>query len=265
MIRRRYVDGRYGQVHLRENENKGVGGVPLVCLHATAYSSRSFGALMARLDGSRYVIAVDTPGYGESDAPPGIVSIADYAAAIAEVLPDRIDMFGYHTGVSIAAEIAIRQPARVSRLTFMGIPYFQALDFEAWRTRLAARHALGETLDQFDERWRFLVADRPAGLSLRRGFENFVDELKAWPNGWWAHEALFDDDLPMRLAHVTHPVTVLNPAGHLAGPSRTAAALMRDANVVELPELAGAVLDVHADAIASYCAHESVSRDVVRA
>ena len=250
MIRRRYADGRYGQVHIRENSS--VTGVPLVCLHATAYSSRSFGALMAALDGSRHVIAVDTPGYGESDAPPAIVSIADHAAAIAEVLPARFDLFGYHTGVSIAAEIAIAEPARVGRLIFMGVPYFQALDFAAWRTRLAARHTLGETLDQFDERWAFFITNRPEGLSLRRGFENFVDELKAWPNGWWAHDALFDHDLPVRLALVRQPVSVLNPPGHLAGPSRLAAGLMRDATVVELPDFAGAVLDAHAAKIAEF-------------
>ncbi|HEX8382980.1 MAG TPA: alpha/beta fold hydrolase [Sphingomonas sp.] len=249
MIRRRYVDGRYGQVHLRENQPDGQ--VPLVCLHATAYSSRSFSALLTALNGRRHAIALDTPGYGESDTPPAPVTIADHAAAIAEVLPPRCDLFGYHTGVSIAAEIAILVPERVGRLTFMGVPHFQALDFDHWRTRLTARHALGETLDQFEERWDFLVRGRPAGLSLRRGFENFVDELKGWPNGWWAHEALFAHDLPARLALVTQPVTILNPPGHLAEPSRQAAALMRDAQVIELPDLAGAALDVHAGALAT--------------
>ncbi|WP_156363685.1 alpha/beta fold hydrolase [Sphingomonas sp. Leaf357] len=229
-----------------------VAGTPLVCLHATAYSSRSFGALLDALDGKRHVIALDTPGYGESDALPIGGTIADYAEAIADMLPGRCDLFGYHTGVSIAVELALAHPARIGRMTFIGVPYFQALDFAAWRTKLAARHELGETLEQFEERWRFLVTDRPAGLSLERGFENFVDELKAWPDGWWAHEALFEHDLPERLAEVTQTVTVLNPAGHLAGPSRLAAGLMRNATVVELPELRGAVLDLHADVIAGH-------------
>jgi pimeloyl-ACP methyl ester carboxylesterase len=250
-IRRRYVDGRYGQVHLRENAR--VGGVPLVCLHATAYSSRSFGALLNVLDRKRHVIAIDTPGYGESDAPPALIDIADYAAAIAEVLPDRFDLFGYHTGVSIAAEIAIVAPERVGRLTMMGVPYFQAIDFAAWRARLTARHELRETLAQFDERWSFLVTNRPEGLPLRRGFENFVDELKAWPNGWWTHVALFDHDLTARLPLIPVPVTVLNPRGHLTEPSRVAAALIPRVTVVELPDLTGAVLDRHADVIARYC------------
>ena len=124
---------------------------------------------------------------------------------------------------------------------------------------LAARHTLGASLNQFAERWDFLVANRPTGLPLRRGFENFVDELKAWPNGWWAHDSLFEDDLAARLALVRQPVIVLNPPGHLAEPSRRAAGLMRDATVIDLPDLTGAILDVHAGQIAGYC-HE---RDIV--
>ena len=46
------------------------------------------------------------------------------------------------------------------------------------------------------------------------------------------------------------PVTILNPPGHLAEPSRIAAALIPDAEVIELPDLAGAVLDRHAATIA---------------
>ena len=250
MIRRRYADGRYGQVHLRENSR--VEGVPLVCLHATAYSSRSFCAILEALDGKRHVIALDTPGYGESDGPSRPISMADYAVAIADALPDRCDVFGYHTGVSIAVELALANPVAIGRLTFMGIPYFQALDFVAWRAKLVAKHRLDETLSQFEERWRFLVTERPGGLPLWRGFENFVDELKTWPTGWHAHEALFEHDLTARLGELTQPVTVLNPAGHLAGASRLAADKIPDATLIDLPDVTGAVLDLHADLLAHY-------------
>lgn len=249
MIRRRYIDGRWGQLHLRENAH--VAGVPLVCLHATAYSSRGFAPLLAALDGTRHALAFDTPGYGESDPPPAIPAIEDYADVIAGALPGLVDLFGYHTGVSIAVEIALRHPAKVRRLVLMGIPHFRALDFDAWRDRLAARHALGDTLDQFAERWDFLVANRPDDLPLDTGFANFVDELKAWPNGWWAHEALFAHDLAARLPLLTQPVTVLNPAGHLAEPSRIAAAMIGNVDVIELPEANGGALLDHATTIAA--------------
>ena len=227
-----------------------VTGNPLVCLHATAYSSRTFEALLEALDGKRHAIAIDTPGYGESDEIPGDPTIGDYAARIAEALPERFDLFGYHTGVAIAVEIALRCPDRVGTLTLMGVPHFRALDFAAWRSKLARRHALGPDLEQFQERWQFLVTHRPAGLSLVRGFQNFVDELKAWPDGWRSHAALFDWNLEVRLARLDRPVTILNPPGHLAEPSRQAAALIDQVVLMELPEATGAVLDAHAERLA---------------
>lgn len=256
MILRRYVKGRFGQVHLRES-GASSGTVPLVCLHATAYSSRSFEAIMQVTAGDRHVIALDLPGYGESDPPACPLDIAGYAQAIGEAVlaavgSDPVELFGYHTGVVIAAEVALGRFANTSGLTFLGVPFFQVLDFDAWKSKLACRHELGDRLDQFQERWDTLVTKRPQGLSLRRGFENFVDELKAWPRGSEAHHALFAYDLPSRFRQIDRPVTILNPTGHLAGPSRAAAALIPGARLVELPELHGAVLDIHADVIARF-------------
>ena len=249
MIRRRYADGRFGQLHIRENM-KVAGSQPLACLHATAYSSRTFIPLLKALDGRRYALAPDTPGYGESDAPPEPISISTYAEAVAEVLPAQFDLFGYHSGVSIAVEIAIAIPDRVGQLFLMGVPYFQALDFDSWRERLTAKHELGDALAQFTERWDYLVTKRPQGLSLRRGFENFIDELKAWPNGWWAHQSLFAHSLAERLPLVRQKVITIIPPGHLADPSRRAAEFLADGLVIDLPEMTGAALELHSATIA---------------
>jgi len=252
MIRKIYVDGPFGQIHLRLTAR--VPGVaPLVCLHATAYSSRTFVPLMQMATG-RQVIAVDMPGYGESDAPPGPIDIPGYADAVAVAiaeLPEAgpVALLGYHTGVYVATELAIRHPALVERLVLIGIPYFQALDLTAWREKLAARHMLVETLDQFDERWDFFITRRAATVSLQRGFENFVDELKGWPNGWWAHEAMFDYDSDTRLPLFAQPTLVLNAGGYLDVPSRIAAGLMQRAEVRDLPDVTGPVLDAAPDRI----------------
>lgn len=251
MIRRRFVDGPFGQMHLRESGAES-GTVPLICLHATAYSSRSFEPLMRAFGTARHVIAIDLPGYGESDPPTLKPDMAGYADAIAAAMPDGpVDVFGYHTGVFVGAEVALRHPARIRQTTMMGVPYFKALDLETWRARLATPHRLGTELMQFAERWSYLVSDRPEGISLVRGFGNFVDELRAWPNGSWAHEAMFAWDADVRLPLIECPVTVLNPEGHLSGASRVAAALIPQASLIDLPELNGAVLELHAGRIAA--------------
>lgn len=251
MIRKRYLAAGQRQLHLRETGWE-AGGVPLVCLHATAYSSRSFEPLMLALGEERHVIALDLPGYGESDPPIVPLDISGYARVIEDALECfRFDLFGYHTGVAIAAELALLAPRRVRHLTLMGIPHFRALDFDQWKVRLACQHTLEPSLDQFAERWDYLVTNRPEGLSLRRGFANFVDELKAWPDGTRAHAALFAYDLEDSLARIGQPVTVLNPAGHLAEASRIAASLIRNVDLIELPALHGAVLDRDAATIAA--------------
>ena len=253
-VRRGYADGPFGQVHFRATPQV-AGPAPLVCLHATAYSSQSFLPLMAALDGRRQVIAIDAPGYGESDAPPPGTDMAGYATAVAAAVDATaagpVTLFGYHTGVYVATELAIARPELVERLVLVGVPYFQALDLDAWRTRLAAKHSLGDRLDQFAERWDYLVTRRHPGVSLARGFTNFVDELKAWPDGWRAHESMFDYDSDARLPLVRQPVLVLNPAGHLAPASRAAARLLSASAVIEMPEVEGPVLEIAAKRLAS--------------
>lgn len=252
-IRRSYVDGPFGQIHVRATDPV-ANATPLICLHATAYSSRSFVPLMAAGVWRRQVIAIDLPAYGESDAPSAPVDIAAYAGAIGDAIDQVSDgpvaVLGYHTGVYVGAELAVLRPERVERLVLIGMPYFQALDLEAWRTKLCARHHLTEALSQFDERWDFFITRRAPGVSLERGFEHFVDELKAWPEGWWAHKAMFAYDSDARLPLVRQPVLVINPDGHLAHPSRVAAAMMPNAIVEEMPDITGPILNTGSNRVA---------------
>ena len=247
-FRKVYVDGPYGQIHLRETAPV-PGRVPLVCLHATAYSSHTFDPLMAASGGARQVIAIDAPGYGGSDAPAAPIDIGGYACAIEAAIRARcdgaVDVLGYHTGAYIAAELALAAPAVVARLVLIGIPYFEALDREYWRMRLTMRHRLTADLAQFDERWDYLVAQpHAAGLPLARAFANFRAELAAWPDGSRAHEAMFAWDSHARLPLIEQPVRVINPGGHLAPASRAAAALMKNAEIIEMPDLEGPIFDL---------------------
>jgi pimeloyl-ACP methyl ester carboxylesterase len=79
-VRRCYLDGHYGQVHVRTAGSHGVVR-PLVCFHQSPLSGRIFEPLMAELGTDRLVVAPGTPGYGASDPPPRPLSIANYPAA----------------------------------------------------------------------------------------------------------------------------------------------------------------------------------------
>jgi pimeloyl-ACP methyl ester carboxylesterase len=252
MLGRRYVGPPGRQTHLLE------GGAPsdktpLWCLHATAYSGRSFTPFLNLLAAHRRVVAPDTCGYGGSDGPDAPLDIQGYAQRVLEAVDQagdtQIDLLGYHTGALIAAELARVAPERVRRLVLIGVPYLDKAEQPAWRERLASPMVLGESLDQFEERWDFLVRERDPRISLERAFNNFVDELRAYPQGWRAHDAAFTFDVQTCFARVHQPTLILNPDNHLSAPSRRAAAALPDARLVELPQLTNGIFDAAPDVL----------------
>ncbi len=124
LIRRTYVDGPYGQIHVRYSRPAQRRGPPLVCFHATPFSSRSYELFMEKIGTDRAVFALDTPGYGESDRPPAALSIPEYANALLSAidaleLTREIDLIGTDTGTRLAVEVAISRPSLVRRLIFV--------------------------------------------------------------------------------------------------------------------------------------------------
>lgn len=111
-IQRAYATTPSGRrIHYR----RGGSGAPLVLLHASRGSSRTLEPVMETLAERHTVIAIDTPGYGESE-PLAVErpSIADYRAALEETLDalnlTRIDLYGAHTGAKIALDLAVEKP-----------------------------------------------------------------------------------------------------------------------------------------------------------
>ena len=122
-IRRGFADISHGQIHYR---HAGGDGPPLVMLHASPGSSRQLEPLMTAFAPTRRVIAPDTLGNGDSAPPrearPTIDSLAAGALEALDALGlDRFDLYGTHTGASIAATIALLRPDRVRRLVLDGV------------------------------------------------------------------------------------------------------------------------------------------------
>lgn len=248
-----YIATSDGQIHRRQTQGA-TSGPPLYCFHATAYSGRTFEPFMRALTGRRRVAALDTPGYGASDRPDGMWDIPRYAAAMAQAIKAAetgpVDVFGYHTGAFLATELAAQRPDLVRAVVLVGVPYFPAPDRAAWLARLGAPMHLTDDLEQFEERWSFFIAKRASGVALEQGFAHFVDELIAYPHGWWAHDAAFKYAAEDRLGLIRQPALVLNPDNHLSEASRAAARAMARCKVVELPHLSNAVLDLAPEELA---------------
>ena len=121
-IKRGYVSAGRLQLHYRRC---GTEGAPLlVLLHQTPSSSAMYEPLMTALADRFELLALDTPGFGGSDALLEGFSIPAAAAALAAAVrwlkPGPAFWFGHHTGAALALQVAASHPEQVSRLALSG-------------------------------------------------------------------------------------------------------------------------------------------------
>ncbi len=98
-------------------------GQPVVMLHGLGGTKISFLPTLAALAPERRVIAVDLPGFGDSDKPIGRYDAAFFARWV-ETLFDALDLerahvLGHSMGGRVALELGIRRPDRVRSLMLM--------------------------------------------------------------------------------------------------------------------------------------------------
>ena len=117
---RHYANTENGQIHYQDLGS----GDPIVLLHQTASSSVMYERAFPYLTESNRVIAIDTPGFGMSDPPPGPEGVIQYyAQAVVAVLDDakisKAHIVGFHTGATTAIEVSTTFKERVLSLTIL--------------------------------------------------------------------------------------------------------------------------------------------------
>lgn len=166
-VRRCFFDLPFGQIHYRE---AGFAGKrPLILLHGSPGSAAQMVPLIALLAQDRHVIAPDTPGFGDSAAHPlASPSIADFAEVLEQWLDAMgladVDLYGFHTGACIAAEIALARPDLVHRIVLDGVGLYEG----GAREKLLAHYAHPFEPDQH-------------GAYLIRAFHFLRDQSLFWP------------------------------------------------------------------------------------
>jgi pimeloyl-ACP methyl ester carboxylesterase len=223
VIRRDYVDGPSGQIHVRIAEparrRDNVRPV-LACFHYSPGSARMFDAVLPLLATDRTVIAPDTPGYGASATPPQQPTLPEYADALAVALARLghgprgrpIDLLGHLTGSLIAVELATTRPRWIRRLVLSRSPAFDA---QRRREYVAAVQERAATRRE-DERGSYLVErltrgleTRPAGTPPLAYMGQFIDSVSpgdAWP---WGDIAAIGYAAEDRFPKLTQPVLLL--------------------------------------------------------
>jgi pimeloyl-ACP methyl ester carboxylesterase len=99
-------------------------GPPVLAIHGLGATKVSFVFTVAALAARFRVVAVDLPGFGDSDKPIGAAYNPPYFAnALIDLLDalelDRADLIGNSLGGRVALEVALRDPDRVGRLALL--------------------------------------------------------------------------------------------------------------------------------------------------
>jgi len=222
-IRRGFADVAGGQVHYRE-AGRGRGRT-LVLIHASPGSSLMLAPLIAAFGRTRHVIATDTAGNGDSVVAmaeePAIADFSEcHLAALQALGIERFDLYGTHTGASIAAEIAIAAPDRVRRLILDGVGMYTAEE----QAEMLARYAPAQRPDLHAQylmwAWHFLrdtyaywpwyrtdaAHRRPTGLpSAEVLHEKLVEVLKAITTYHLSYRAAIANDKRARFPLISVP------------------------------------------------------------
>lgn len=132
-VRRRFLKVGSRRVHyLRSGD-----GPPVVLVHSSPANTQLLAKEITRLARDFTVFAFDSPGFGLSDPLPlDTMVVADLADALAETMVaaglPRCPVFGTHTGASIALELGVRHPDRVTGLVLDGLAAFTPEECDAW-------------------------------------------------------------------------------------------------------------------------------------
>src|SRR5690606_31442944 len=101
-------------------------GTPLVLLHGTAIDSAalSYGPSLPELAERHRVLALDWPGYGNSERPRVEMTMPELVALLEAFLDavglERVHLAGFSMGGAAALGFALRAPQRVTTLTLVG-------------------------------------------------------------------------------------------------------------------------------------------------
>ncbi|MCA1682948.1 MAG: alpha/beta fold hydrolase [Actinobacteria bacterium] len=152
-------------------------GTPVMFLHGLSGCWQNWLENIPAFTADHRVIAIDLPGFGQSDMPAEPISVTGYARMLDtlcdELGIDRAVLVGNSMGGFVGAEMAIRFPRRVDRLCLvaaagLSMEYIRSERRRGWRPRL-------ENLMFFSLAWMAVRSDivvrRPR---LRRALLNVV-------------------------------------------------------------------------------------------
>ena len=256
-VRRGYFESRYGQLHVHNAIPPGGGfeeGTPLLCLHKSPLSGRSFERFLALAGRDRSVYAPDLPGFGDSDPPTSRPAIVDYAAAVGDFIETmrfrQIDLLGYHTGSLIAAELAITRPKQVRRLVLISVPLLTEPEREAAKRQGSSSAGGNPDGTQMAAEWQRIADAYGAGASPELVTGTFVEKVRNGVHPSWLTHAALQYAVRERLSLISQQVLLLRPRDELWDATLRAREVLPKARCVDLSDQGPALFEIAPELVA---------------
>ena len=242
-LKKTYIDGEYGQIHCRVAIPDEAPKAPIVCLHMSPKSGRSWADVLPLLATNRIAIAPDYPGHGESDKPPAEphVTVDDFARNVWMVIDafggGPVHLVGCHTGSMVAVEASLQRPDDVLSIVSFSAPVFTDKEIEELATTFAPV-PIDEQGTRFRVNWERVMENRSPGVSLQMLADSFAENLRAGDDYEWGHRAAFAyaKSYRTRLGQVRQPILVINPADDCYEASLRADSIMQNGRRIDRRE-----------------------------
>jgi pimeloyl-ACP methyl ester carboxylesterase len=190
----------------RRGAESASGATPILILHGWGAHLEAVAPILAALEGGPDLIAVDLPGFGESDPPPEPWNAGDYGRFVREFLDhlgvERAHLVGHSHGGRVSIVLAAEEPGRVDRLLLVDSAGLRPKRTWRYRRRVAvaklgrAVAAIGGSPGRrLQERMRGRVASR--------------DYLEASELMRGTFRAVIREDLSDRLRRITAPTLLV--------------------------------------------------------
>lgn len=244
-MRKGYFGEAGAQVHYHESGS--VFDETIFLLPPAPHTGSYFKSLIPYLENEFHIIAMDYPGYGGSDRACE-QTIQCYAKVLGQMIANtpEASLLGFHTGNLVALEIALRCHEYIENIIMIDVPFFDAQTRDKYMKRLPAEGLPTSVQDSFDK----TVTRRHNSTSEDRAFGLWVETLRSGRYQGDAFRAAFSYDCEAQFPKLEHPVTVIATQSGLLEPSRKAAEVLPNANLIEMLDITAPVFEAHSEAIA---------------
>ena len=233
-----YIDSIFGQLHFQVTGE----GRPLILCHQSPSSLEMFSKAFQLLASNGFqVIAVDTPGYGQSDAPISEPTIRDYSNCIKDLIEflklERVSLIGHHTGACIVAELAVMIPSKIEKLILNGPPLLTDEEKENVMSMIEKAPKMLPKTDgsHLTEIWQRRQQFTPGWTDLDAMHRGIIQMLRVTGDEMHGFKAAFSQNLEEVLLAIDVPTMILTNTGDdIYFAAKRAALLRPDFTFLEL-------------------------------